>query len=174
MNTILLIGMTGTGKSPFIRNYSKDKNLFLFDIQNEWGNRPKYPDLTPDNLSDNWKDNRSRHIECDEKKFIWQCSQKRNTICVFEDATAFMEGKTDKDLRRLLVSKLFTGNVYILVFHCIMAVPPRVMQLSDYVVLFKTNDEDYQVENKFPSIYPYFIKLKSMPITEKLIIKTIN
>jgi hypothetical protein len=174
MHTILLIGMTGTGKSPFIRNYSEGRNLFVFDIQNEYGSRTKYPGQVPMNLSDNWTEPRARHIQLDEKLFIQQCTRKQNTICVFEDATAFMEGKTDKDLRRLIVAKLFTRNVYIFVFHCIMAVPPRIMQLSDYVVLFQTNDEAYQVENKFPSIYPHYLQLKGKTKADKIIIKTLN
>jgi hypothetical protein len=172
MNTILLIGMTGTGKSPFIWKYAEGKKLFVFDIQNEYGTRTKYEGLEPKNLSDNWAAERARHTAMDEKLFVLQCSKKQNTICVFEDATAFFEGRLDRDVRRLLVSKLFTRNNYILVFHCIMAVPPRVLQLTDYVVLFKTNDEMYQVEDKYPSIYPYYLQAKQS--SEPIIFKTIN
>lgn len=173
MNTIILIGMTGTGKSPFIREYSNGRNLFVFDVQNEYGSRVKYEGQQPMLLSDNINAPRARHTALDENLFIKQCSMKQNTVCVFEEATGFFEGRTSKEMRRLLVSKLFTRNVYILVFHSISSVPPRIMQFADYVVLFHTNDEAYQVEDKFPSLYPYFLKLKEMPKGQKLIIKTL-
>lgn len=173
MHTILLIGTTGTGKSPFIWNYAQNKNLFVFDIQNEYGSRTKYAGQEPKNLSDNWMQNRSRHTQADYELFIKQCERKTNTICVFEDATAFLEGRINKEMRKLLVSKLFSRNIYILVFHSISAVPPRIVQLSDYVVLFPTNDEFYQVEKKYPSIFPYYLKLKH-GAKSPIIFKTLN
>lgn len=173
MQTTLLIGTTGTGKTPFIWEFAKGRKLFVFDIQNEYGNRTKYAGQEIKNLSNNWIDERARHTQADYELFIKQCERKTNTICVFEDATAFLEGKINKDMRKLLVSKLFTRNIYILVFHSISAVPPRVLQLSDYVVLFPTNDELYQVQKKYPSLFPYYLKLKQ-GAKSPLIFKTIN
>lgn len=174
MYNVLVIGMTGQGKSPFIRSYIENNKCFVFDVQDEYGFRTKYPGQKPVALSNNVNAPRARHIEMDENKFILQCSHKRDTICVFEEATGFFEGHTSKPLRRLMISKMFTRNIYVFVFHSISSVPPRIMQLINYVILFKTGDEPYQVEQKFPSLFPYYMQLKTMPPGSKFIIQTIE
>lgn len=163
MYLILVIGMTGQGKSHFTKEYIKPpRNCFVFDINNE------YPDLSIDVNAP-----RAKQTFIDEKLFIKNCLRKRNTVCVFEEATGFFEGKTSDELRRLIVNKRHTGNVYILLFHSISSVPPRLMQFTNFVVLFKTGDEPYQVEKKFPSLYSYYMKLRTMPHQSKFTIKTI-
>lgn len=159
MYCFIIVGMTGQGKSFFVNNYIGGRKCYVFDINNEY-NLP----LTGD---------RSKNVSCDENDFIKNCFLKKDTICVFEEATGFLEGKTAKNLRRLIVNKRHTKNVYFFVFHSISSVPPRILQLSNFVVLFKTNDEDYQVQDKYPSLYEYYLRLKEMPHQSKLIIKTI-
>jgi len=156
MYLITVIGGTGQGKSPFIHEYIKGRNCFVFDVQNEYGQRTKYPGQIALGLSDNIKNNRSRLCELDETKFINICAAKRNTVCVFEEAMGFFEGRTAKPLRRLMLSKVHTQNVYIFVFHSISSVPPRLMQMTDYIVLFKTGDELHEVERKFPKLKDAF------------------
>jgi hypothetical protein len=159
MYCIIDIGMTGQGKTKFAKDYIESRKCFVFDVNNEY-DLPLYGE-------------RSKDISCDEKEFIKQCYLKRQTVCVFEEATGFFEGKTSKELRRLIVNKRHTQNVYLFVFHSITSVPPRLLQFANFVVLFKTGDEEYQVENKYPSLYPYYMKLKTMQHQSKLIIKTI-
>jgi hypothetical protein len=159
MYCFIVIGMTGQGKSYFTKEYIEGKKCYVFDINNEYP-LPLYGE-------------RSKNISCDEKDFIKNCFLKQSTICVFEEATGFLEGKTSKDLRRLIVNKRHTKNIYFFLFHSISSVPPRLLQFTNFVVLFKTNDEEYQVQDKFPSLFPYYLKLKTMPHQSKLIIKTI-
>lgn len=139
--------MTGQGKSQFVKNYIKGKKSFVFDVNNE------YNGIATD-----------RDCDLNEKLYLQRCLSLQNTICVLEEATGFIEGRTSKELRRALVHKRHSGNIYILVFHSISAVPPRVLQLANWVVLFKTGDEDYQVEQKYPSLYSHYLELKSKPI----------
>jgi hypothetical protein len=155
--------MTGQGKSKFVKDYIQNRNCFVFDVQNE------YTDLSPVSSA-----GRARHLDLNEKLFVAQCSQRRNTICVFEEATGFFEGRLDKEVRRLVLSKRHTGNVFIFCFHSIQSIPPRLMQFTNYVVLFKTMDEPYQVDNKFPTLYPYYLKVRDeFEHQQFLIIKTI-
>lgn len=144
MINITIVGMTGTGKSSFIKHFIKNRRAFVFDVQNE------YQYL-----------NNNRIVDLDEKNFIKLCMIKRNTVCVFEEATAFVIGNILRPMRKMLVSKRHTGNTNILVFHTILSIPPFVLSLSDIIIMFKTNDEDYQVENKFPSLMKYFIEVKN-------------
>jgi hypothetical protein len=173
MYCILVIGATGQGKSPFIRSYLEGKKCFVFDTQNEYGFRTKYEGQVPVGLSDITSADRARFTVYDVRQFIKICFQKVSTIIVFEDATMYFEGRTAEEMRRLLGSKRFTNNNYLLTFHSISAVPPRLMQFSDYVVLFKTGDDEREVERKYRKLLPAFKNLQSLPDGSRVIIKTI-
>lgn len=160
MYCIIICGAPGQGKSPFIRDYIKDKKCFVYDVQNEYGQATKYPGQVPVNLSANPSDERARYTLWNHEGFISECAKKQNTICVFEDATMFFEGRTIPKMRELLARRRFTGNNYLLVFHSIESVPPRMMQFSDYVVLFKTGDELKGVERKYSKLVTAFTTLQ--------------
>lgn len=155
MYVILVVGGARQGKTPFIKNYAKGNNLLVFDVQNEYGDRAKYNGV-PERLPTNNKLARSRVAKVNVKEFMNICRTKRNTICVLEEATIFFQGVIGEQARELIFSKAHTGNIYILVFHSINAIPPRIMEGTDFVVLFKTADEDETVKNKFPRLLPYF------------------
>lgn len=153
--------MTGQGKSQLVKKMIDKGNCFVFDVNNEY------------NLSTNVNASRARHVQLNEKLFIKQCSLKRNTVCVFEEATGFFEGRTSPEMRRLLIGKRHTNNIYVLLFHSISSVPPRIMQLANYVVLYKTGDTEKEAE-KFPFLIPYYKRLLSMPVYSKFIIEKIK
>jgi hypothetical protein len=167
MNTIIVIGAPGEGKSEVIKQAisgnNSDKACFIFDIQNEYGDRTKYPGQTPIRLSLNIKEPRSRYIANNVEEFIRLCQNKRRTICVFEEATAFFEGKTGKTMRKHLIDRWHTQNVSYLLFHSISSVPPRIMEMSNFVVLFRTNDEEHKVKLKYSKLLPYFLDLQKKP-----------
>lgn len=154
--------MTGQGKSQFVKEFIKDRACHVFDVQNE------YKDLSLSPFSP-----RSRNISLNEKLFIKECLNKKNTVCVFEEATGFFEGRTAPEMRRVMIGKRHTGNIIILCFHSISSIPPRIMQFCNFCKLYKTNDEPYQVENKFPRLFPYYNKLLTMPNHSSLNIKLI-
>jgi hypothetical protein len=159
MKTIVLIGHTGTGKSEIVKNLIRG-NCFVNDIQNEYGSRTKYPNQTPVNLTTDVTKPRSRYVFGNPKMFIKIALKKRNTVVVFEDATGFLEGRLSDDLRTLITNKMFTKNTYVFVFHSILSVPPKVIQMSDIVILFHTNDEYEHVKRKYGSLYPKFVEGK--------------
>lgn len=162
MYVIMVIGGAQQGKTPFIKDYCKDSNLLINDVQDEYGNRTKYPGQIPYGLTENNLQPRSRYIKGDLEEFMKICANKRNTVCVFEEATLFFQGMTGKEMRKLIFGKAHTKNVYVLVFHSINSVPPRLMEGTNFVVLFKTNDETDTVEGKYKRLLPYFNKLQSM------------
>lgn len=161
MYVITVIGGAKQGKTPFIKKYCESSKLLVFDVQNEYGLKTKYTGQTPYNLSIENKLSRSRVIDLDLNKFIEICKTKKNTICVFEEATMFFQGMTGETMRKLIFSKAHSGNVYILVFHSINSVPPRIMESTDYVILFKTNDEIKTVERKYNKLLKPFLELQN-------------
>lgn len=122
----------------------------MYDTQNE------HKEMSTDNRKPV-----SRLIDLDPTRFIGLCLTKKDTVCVFEDATGFIEGKIGADFRKVWISKRHTGNTNIAVFHSMSSAPPRLIQLSDYVVIFYTKDETYMVEKKFPSLLNDWLEVRS-------------
>lgn len=162
MINITIIGKMGSGKTTFIKTYIQNRRCFIFDVQNEYK-------LTTDN-----RKQQSRMIDLNHNTFLSESLDKKNTVCVFEDATGFVEGRLSADLRKTLVSKRHTRNTNILVFHSISSVPPRVLQLSDYIILFNTSDELYQIENKFPSMVKHFNLVKNNVVKNPFFYKIVK
>jgi hypothetical protein len=169
MNLYIVCGAPGMGKSPFIRKLIGDDSTayknrcFVFDIANEYGQRVKYAGQKPLNLSNNANDLRCRYIGTDLKKFIEICDKKKDTICVFEEATGFFQGMVSKETTRLIINRYHTGNTYCFIFHSINSIPPRIMEIANYVVLFKTNDEAEKVYSKYSRLGSHFDHLQSEP-----------
>ena len=170
MNLYIVIGAPGEGKTPFCKKMigggdsgQPEKRCLVFDINNEYGPRTKYKGQKPYNLATNTKDLRSRYVGDDIETFLRIAMSKRETVVIMEEATAFFEGKQSKTTRRLIINRYHTGNVYVFLFHSINSVPPRIMEIANYCVLFKTNDEHDTVYRKFPRLGPYFDALSDYP-----------
>ncbi len=151
MEVITIVGGTGQGKTPYIKQLIKGKNCLIFDVNNEYGLEPY-----------NGKNNRSYFIGSAEE-FIRLCFGKRNTACVFEEATGFLGFNTQTELKRLIVNKKHVNNYYIFVFHDVNSVPKFIRDLTDKYVLFKTFDIDKNVQQRDASIYPHFKTLQGLP-----------
>lgn len=173
MNTYIVIGAPGMGKSPFVREMIFNRRCLVFDIQNEYGKRTKYAGQTPVGLSDDPRNERARYTGNDVDAFIKLCEPKRNTVIVFEEATAFFVGKTEKSLRRFLINRYHTENVSLFLFHSIQAVPPFMLTVSNFVVLFKTLDTDKNIIAKAPILLEPFKTLQRSPNGTRLTVKLI-
>lgn len=155
MYLFTVIGHTGQGKSTWVRKFIQGTNQYVFDVNNE------YKDLPDDRVLSS----RMRNTDLDMKKFILNCSRLTNTNVVFEDATGFLRGRQSPEFSRLLVKKRHQQNNYILLFHSINRVPPEIMEMSNVIILFKTNDNPSQVQQKFdnPVLLKAFTELQQLP-----------
>lgn len=166
---MIIIGAPGEGKTPFCKKMiggadtgQPDRRCFIFDINNEYGNRSKYANQVPFNISSNIRDPRSRYVGDDIEVFLRAAMAKSDSIVVMEEATAFFEGKTSKMTRRMIINRYHVRNTYMFLFHSINSVPPRIMEVANYVVLFKTNDEHDTVYRKYSRLGPAFDALQSV------------
>jgi len=171
MYTYVVIGAPGTGKTPYVKTLIDGNNCLVFDVQNEYGERVKYTGQEPVRLSNNVMHPRARYAGDSVIEFLALCKRRSNTVCIFEEATAFFEGKTSQLTRRHLISCKHNGNVTAFLFHSINSLPPRIMEMTNYVVLFKTNDEQATVKRKFPRLLPYFEELQKAEKGSKYIIQ---
>lgn len=130
---IIIVGGTGCGKTHFtkgiIKKYHKDA-LHIFDVNNE------YSDFT------------TRPFNPDIDEFLEDAYNMKGALILVEDATAFLSNRGRSDLlTKIMVAKRHTKNTIILLFHSFRAIPKYIIDLSNVVVIFKTNDSLKIVES---------------------------
>ncbi len=123
---IIIVGATGTGKTTYIKNLLKKVpnkgSLFIYDVNNEYKDYFNYEFI-------------------DIEGFMEKTQYMKKGVFVLEEATIYLNNRsTDKFLTELLVRKRHTFNTIILVFHSMRAVPRYIYELSNYIIIFKTND----------------------------------
>ena len=149
-----VIGMRGQGKSTFIKKMIEGKPNYIFDVQNE------YQDFNP-----------APHL--DRNLFISECVSYTDTFCIFEEATGFFKGRLNETTDRMILGARHTNNRYIFCFHSIRAVPPGIMAMVNFVVLFKTLDEPDEVKRKYSRLFKPYLELIKKPKYSYLILKLI-
>lgn len=168
--------MTQQGKSRYTKsligfneqgepiNDAAKRNCFVFDVNNE------YRWLQMERNDENLK--QSRYFG-DFEIFTNKCEIKRNNNIVFEEATGYLKGNVAKKMIQLIIGKAHTKNNYFCLFHSINSVPPAIVQVCNYVILFKTMDEVNNLDKHMKFLTKQHAWLKGKPDHTKLIIKTI-
>lgn len=175
MYLILLAGGTGQGKTHFLNEKflhntispntdnpnksiyllnSSSTRQYIFDVNNEYRFKPDGKNLQ-----------HMRHIDGDMKKFIERCKNISGFNIVVEDATGFLRGNIGEKFARLLTSKIHQKNNYIILFHSLNRIPPELMEMANFLILFKTNDNIEIVDRKFKNqkINLAFKELQRLP-----------
>jgi SpoVK/Ycf46/Vps4 family AAA+-type ATPase len=133
MKSILIIGMTGTGKTTEVKNVLKkfpERKKYIYDVNNEYSDSD-LPTLV---------------------EFLEKAKQVRDSIIVFEEATIFFSNRgRSEQVIDLLVRKRHTNNIIVFVFHSIRSVPTYIFEMSDHVYLKRTNDTAARVKKSFDS-----------------------
>lgn len=166
MKSNLILGMTGTGKSYFIKSEVLTrpdiKNFFIFDIYREYGPddedviKLKIPSVPVCKIQD-YKGGKFRcvpesdDIDEDFERLIKHCSTLVNVSVIAEDCTTFLGSHSHKLLKKLLVEKRHTNMQYFLLFHSFNRIPNFVYELSNWVVFGKTNESPEDIYQMFKS-----------------------
>ena len=86
----------------------------------------------------------------DLETFLAKAKKLENSVQVYEEATIFFGTRTsNKEVREILVRKRHTGNTILLVFHSLRSVPVNIYEICNYITVFKTNDAENRIEQKF-------------------------
>lgn len=126
---LIQTGKPGAGKTTFtkkrIEKWKGDK--LIFDPNKEYG--VEYMSMP---------------------NFLEEAKTRKNTLIVFEEATIFFKAQgVNPDIVELLVKRRHDNNFYILNFHALAQVPLYILAFADYFNVFKTIDQQGQVERKF-------------------------
>lgn len=132
MNGHIIIGRPRSGKSTFVKlllSKFKAKKI-VYDVNNEY--KAFY---------------KGEFIPFDE--FCELVVNENNAMIVFEEATAFFSNRgTNKQVNKMLVRRRHQNNYIVFCFHSWRQVPRFVLDLVNYVTIFKTNDPENKVSEK--------------------------
>lgn len=157
---MLVIAGTKQGKTTKIKSIiGNSAPCLIFDVNGEYG------DIVP---STDIKDDRSRFFSHDVKDFLEIVPGKHGgTICVFEEATGFFKGATNKKTSQIIVGKRHPvahgGRSLIFVFHTVNSVPPELLANADFISLGRTGDEPQVIRRKSQKCYQAYLQLQGKP-----------
>ncbi len=134
---ILLVGGTGCGKSTYGKRMIKTANkkaVIVYDVNNEYADYP----------------NRFTPLDTDIDKFVSMLLKTRKSIILMEDMTGFLpnNGKSSA-MVQVLQARRHTGNTIVMFYHSMTSIPKYVMDMATTLVIFKTNDDEININKKF-------------------------
>jgi hypothetical protein len=140
---VICIGRSGCGKTTLSKNMMnnapKGMPFIVYDINNE------YQDYYPE-----------KFIKFTEflEKLVELDSEGYNVInhhyILIEEATIFFNTHSNfEEMKDVLVRARHTGNIVQLNFHSFSSVPKGIYNLLDYVIVFKTNDNEKSITDRF-------------------------
>jgi archaellum biogenesis ATPase FlaH len=151
MKSVLIIGNTGRGKSTSALELLKkakneEREIIVYDPNNDYKEFYNKPFL-------------------DKKTFLNNLKNKKNSFILFEEATIFFSNKGNEEaLVDLLVRKRHTNNEIVLLFHSLRSIPTYILELTNYIILYKTSDRPEYTEQKFKGfdeILDFYNELKN-------------
>lgn len=133
----IMIGKRGCGKTTLSKKFMDERPkkmpVLVYDVNNE------YKSYYPEDLQD--FDIFLAKLTSDDI---------RHTYLLIEEATIFFSTVSNyQDMKNLLVRARHTGNIIQLNFHSFQSVPKGIYNLLDYVTVFKTNDNEKSVTDRF-------------------------
>ena len=154
---VLIIASAGQGKTYKANKLIAGKKCCVFDVAGQY-----------DDLPWDVKEPRSRFFNADPKKFIEVCNEKHDgTICVFEEATSFFEGKTGKEMKNLITMRRHPidkgGRNIVLIFHTVNTVPPFLLDNANTIILGKTGESATRIKSKKEELHKIALWLKTQP-----------
>jgi phospholipid N-methyltransferase len=139
----ICIGRSGCGKTTLTKEMlnrrPKEMPCMVYDINNE------YQDYYPERFEDfDVFLSRLTDRDSDGKDIV------KHFYIVIEEATIFFNTHSNfEDMKNVLVRARHTGNIIQLNFHSFSSIPKGIYNLLDYVIIFKTNDNEKSITDRF-------------------------
>ncbi len=160
----LIAGGRGVGKTNFIKKVLKaspiNKKLVIDTFDSPpWRTLETYdnPDgrmfeipVMPNNYLKSWKQGFYRLFSSSPERLFDDIEKHvTNAVIVFEDATKYLNGRLNDDVKRLVYDSKQKNLDLIFIFHSLGSIPPELVRAADTLTLFKTN-EGMPNKDKYP------------------------
>ena len=151
----LIIGETGSGKSSIAKAiWNKATHSATYDFQNEYEAPVFNGKLLPKFrvIPTNHTVNVFYKLDKVVKGYTW----------ILEECTGlFASGKIPEEFVQRILSKRHSANNWVLIFHTIQDVPPKLLRFRDVIILFRTGDSPENVKKKAPFLLDDYTRLQT-------------
>jgi hypothetical protein len=150
----IVIGQQGAGKSPMVKEMalgSGMQNLIVLDINGEYD---------PEQFT----------TFSDFKLFKNYMTKTKNSLIIFEEASAFLSSFSDIELKQMLVGVEHNRNVIFFLFHGLRYVPPYLTDLCRFHICLRTRDTLEYCEKNRPFYAPFYNDMQNATSYEPLVI----
>lgn len=157
----ICVGKRGCGKTTrskeLLKRRPKGMPVLIYDINNEYQEEYPFPfeefDVFLAKISD---------------------EKIRRHYILIEEATIFFSTRSRfEEMLNVLVRARHTGNIIQLNFHSFSSVPKNIYHLLDYVIVFKTNDSEKDVTDRFDNPAILLAYQEAISSSDKYFAKTV-
>lgn len=152
MRAFIIVGNTGRGKSTSARKLlhnakNAGKKIIVYDPNAEY--KEFY---SSDFLS--------------VSAFMDKVKNEKNAFILFEEATIFFSNRGYNDiLVDLLVRKRHSNNEIVLLFHSLRSIPTYILELCNFLILYKTTDRENYISKTFEGFDEILAAYKILSLT---------
>jgi hypothetical protein len=147
----LVVGRKRTGKSTYTNKLAKDyaarhpgKKVLIIDVNGS----PAYKEHQQIDREQfkRWNKGIKRFYESDhEEMFAFITQHFRNGLIIFEDCTKYIDPLPSRQIKTFLVDHRMWDADLVFTFHSLMRVPKFFWEMTAYIVLKKTQDEEKEL-----------------------------
>jgi guanylate kinase len=140
---IVFVGRSGCGKTTLsketMNKAPKNMPFIVYDINNE------YQDYYPEKFI-KFTEFLEKLVELDNEGY----NVINHHYILIEEATIFFNTHSNfEEMKDVLVRARHTQNIVQLNFHSFASIPKGIYNLLDYVIVFKTNDNEKSITDRF-------------------------
>lgn len=144
----VVVGRRGTGKSTFVLNEVikpyRETHLSQKVLIVDTLDHPLYrtiASIEPNDIRRWVKPNIYRCYSSQTNEVMKNITETlHNALVVFEDASKYIRGRVDDDIRRFILDSKQRNLDLIFVFHGFAFAPPEIWRLVDIITIFKTDN----------------------------------
>ena len=147
----LLVGLTGTGKTYTALQLAAKRKKRLIVVDED--NNPAYlklPSVPLESVPTYSQSNSFRIITPDVPQALnYLDMYHANAFIIMEDCGKYLSANIDNDTNRFLKNHRHRNFDVAMMFHYLNEVPPRVCNMHDFLLLFKTGEDEKRSLTKF-------------------------
>jgi hypothetical protein len=163
MNCQIIVGKPRQGKSSYMKQLIRisKKNCLVMDMQNEYGEfyftnigdkrvKVKGVGLPEYTEGMSGKARFTGKFEDFLALIIEDGKVKITGYNIFiDEATVHLKGQVKPEIRNAIVSRFHTDNNFIFAFHRLDTVPKDLINMADFLTLFKTLDNPLDIKRRY-------------------------
>lgn len=148
-----MCGFPGTGKTTLLIKMIKKckEKVLIFDINSEKDYK-QFKEIKSDEIKSH-KQGIARVTDLDFNKVLKILTTDfKNGLLILDDSNYYLTALRNNELWKILVSRRHLGIDIILTFQSLNRMPQNIIEMINYIILFKTSDSTDKINKRFEDV----------------------